>query len=366
MSDVRGKINHDSRNLWNSVNFMKYCSWFQALLMSLPTVSHGMDLTWASAYSTGSPRLELFALSGKNSPIDQSRAAGIAGSLGATHSGSGLEHLYTDIRIGPSLRYDGNINNGIHQDNFTLDGLRFTVDEGSRAISGVLAGASLSAYSKFSYASGSTLSVFANTSFEKAVTKDLTVRSSAASACVNQYLYGWNWAGICHTSYSEDRALSKSNTDLTAFSYNTVYSTGYGLQEFIGEIGSIKDNSSRRRFSSIKFRHATNRNMAFTLGVYGEQYQPSVTSVRSRVELGVSRLMDDKIISFSGYQTIEGGGYVFGTRRHDVVHGIKFSKEINRSIEVNLHLKKRQSNVDIYDGTDIGISFDIPNFTLLK
>lgn len=348
------------------MNIINKLSCTTLVCVIISEAAHGMDFNWASAYSTGSPRIELRTLTEKNSPADQQRAAGLAASLGALHASEGVEHLFTDIRVGPLLRYDDNINNGVHQDSFTFNGLKFLVDEESRAVAGPLLGANATMYSKFSYATGSTISLFMSGSYEKALNYDLSVRSGSASLCANQYLTGWTWGGLCHTASFEDRALSSSNADITSLSVDTVFRALPGVQEFVGEVGSIRDENSRRGFSSLKLRHATNHNAAFSLGLYGEENRSNTTFVESRIDVGFSRLIGERILSASIYRTIEGVGYVFGTERKDEVYGVKLSKEINQSIGANIYFKKRKSNVSLFDSKSFGISFDFQDFSLLR
>ncbi|MFN3661394.1 hypothetical protein [Yoonia sp.] len=172
--------------------------------------AQSVDTEWQSALYSGSSRLTLFSILKEKPDGSLAFAQELLRRNGLdAEAQRSIQQISFGTSVSPVLEWDTNINGGTSGDSFFLGNFEFIVDEGSRALAGVMVGLSSSATTAYSLGSGHTLDLGLRASYRYSPEYELSKSSRQAHACGTYFLDSWAWLETCgRLQYTQNAAGS--------------------------------------------------------------------------------------------------------------------------------------------------------------
>ena len=317
------------------------------------------EYEWQSALETGSPRLALFSLIKQKPAGSWPLVRELLQLNGLRHrEGAGPQRLSFRTSIRPIVEYEDNINGGFPNDSFFLSSplgeLEFRFPSEQRAKEGLVYGAGVSASTTYSIGKGSTFTAGAALSHVHSFEHDLNHTVANLSACTKTYQQNWLWLDACAGALYSERDLSTTEEAYVSVGLDKVFSSRFGSHE-----GTIRlRHGMREEYSktsvALNLVSALPDIGALSTGInFGEEIEGSNTRVYG-ANLGLTRPLWDKSMSFGISYAKERGGRFIGQEREDDVYSLSVGREITEWITATVTYRRRESTVDVYDQESFG------------
>lgn len=302
---------------------------------------------WYSSVISGSDRLALYsaAQAGVKDAVPP-----LVYRTGGMHRGATPQVIARDIRARPILYYATNFNGGIPGTQINLGGLDFTIDEESRAKSGIAAGASVSGGLVASYRKGSLLRLSFGSSAEWLTGEGLRRQQLGVSACGQHHLGGWTWLDGCISAVrvwrSYDTHVSQQNISLGPA---MIYTTG-GMDQQLGlrATRQFHDDGPQNGLEADWIGAVPDLG-AVSVGLeWAEVLEGENTSLRG-LSLGLVRPADHHPVEFSLNYNETGGYRLAGKDREDRTVSLGLNMPLTEKFSLNAMIGRRNSTIAAYD-----------------
>lgn len=341
---------------------MRCLSLLGALLcLAIGTVAQGdaLDRT-RIAEIAGSERLRLFA-QGKvletgrapRSAINQMKQKLF--SQGFYYAPGERRVIARDVWVAPLLSYDGNINGGVLQDNFTFNGFVFDADPASRAKAGVVMGLAAGGVARVAWANGRY--VEGRLRGEAVWSPEHHIGRSAAeiSVCSRNHVTGWTFMDLCHSASVVQRERGSSTAQETALSATQLFQTGAGYHEMTAEFAQTRTETGRQpsvtlAWGTVWNKAATKLSLTKAAPIAGE------TALDSRITADVQWLWGARAVGVGVWHQRANGGAFLGMARTDEASGLSLSYQLRPGLTAQLGYMANHSNIDFFDYSQTSVS----------
>ncbi|WP_323038609.1 hypothetical protein [Gemmobacter sp.] len=173
-----------------------------AALLALPGAPAVADVADRARMAALAPseqlRLRAFGqvlAAGRAGPADTARLR--AEMVRQGHYASGLAVVARDLWAAPLLAWDQNINGGVLQDRFWLNGLMFQANPAYVAKAGLVTGAMTGGSLRLAWAEGRIIELRGQTELGWSPRHDLARGDAALAVCSKNHVAGWTFLDIC-------------------------------------------------------------------------------------------------------------------------------------------------------------------------
>ncbi|RNF35744.1 hypothetical protein [Paracoccus methylarcula] len=302
---------------------------------------------WYASLISGSDRLALYSAA----------RAGVEGAIppliyrtGGMHRGAAPRVIARDVDARPILYYATNFNGGIPGAQISLGGLDFTIDDESRAKSGIVAGASVSGGLVASYRRGSLLRLSFGSSAEWLTGEGLRRQQLGVSGCGQHHLGGWTWLDGCIGAIrvwrSYDRHVSQQNISLGP---TVIYTAGGIDQQFGLRAKRIFHEDGPQNGLQADWIGAFSGIGAISIGLeWAEMLEGENTTLRG-MSLGLVRPTEFSPVKVSLNYDETGGYRLAGRDRKDRTISLGVEMPVTEKIGLDATIGRRASTIDAYD-----------------
>lgn len=331
------------------------------LVTLVPSASHAewrRDLQIVSA--SGSQRLALRYLLESGSSDAKASVNYLASELGL----AGRRTPSLKLSAQPIFRYDNNVNSGIASDEIRIGRLDFTVDEDSRAKAGVVLGARANAGVNLPLGNGLSTNVSGNLSYEYAPEWSYSKHRRGMSACLKHSADNWAFLDGCFSVYHRNNGGATDLNRYQSVTLGRLYSGPSGLGEVAMKLqrrDKTRDEQMSATFSISHFQRA------------GYLYQTSLYLGEKRLgtnfaTLGASAALTTSLFSQPTTVAVdylrEEGAEFFGEPLVDQTYTLSVSRPITSRLVAQIYANRRNSTVDAFSETSVGIDFFVKPFDL--
>lgn len=264
-----------------------------------------------------------------------------------------------DSWVAPMLAWDGNINGGVLQSRFAMNGLIFEADPEVQAKSGLVAGMVGGFSSRHAWQNGRVVQVDGLIETGWSPEHEIGKADAVLSACLQNHLSGWNFLDLCAVGSSYWRELDQGSAYQGSVAYSRVVAFEDGLHEIsLRYVRASTTGPDQDRIGlmvdSIWNKAATRIGLTFGEGMSEE------TVLRQRAEFGISWIAMAREWRLDAWtQTYEGGAFL-GVPREDRISSLSLSAELRPGMSLSLGYLDSRSTAGIanYDQVTMDIRFD--------
>ncbi|WP_156169338.1 hypothetical protein [Wenxinia marina] len=260
--------------------------------------------------------------------------------------------------VSPYLSYDSNINGGVTQDRFTVSGLVFEAAPESRAVAGVVVGATGGAELRYAWAEGRVIQAGVRGLGAVAPTEQLGYAAVEGRLCSLNHLSGWTFADFCLEGVAQDRELGRSEAWAGTLGLSTLFETPVGAHDLTVEVASF-DGQPQGTLSLETVFPALVADVGLTAGVS----VPNETALTARVSGGVRWLWGDAPATARLWYEERDGGLFLGRPRRDRTAGVSLGRSIGQGINVEIRWSRTDSTADLYDDDSVSASVTFGGFS---
>lgn len=328
---------------------------FLALIGAAPVQADPTGLGEAVRLS-GSPRLAGYVLTDPDLPAPV-RAAGerLLSRIGHGAEPTAGEGAFS---ASPFLRHDPNLNGGFPEDHVTVGGFRFEIAEEDQAVSGLIAGVTLSYGWRRGLGGGTAVELRSGLSLGHALEHDLMKASVGAEACVRHrasrdlYLHGCLDLAGSRFELGESRRVG-------ARAGITRLMTGFGGAHeltFEGRVERQLDPTPYERgVLAVSLLSAMPGPVVWSARAEIGQPVEGVLVTRARITLGATFELMDRPTSVSlDWRQAEGGMFL-GTPREDRAVTLSVSRPVSDRVRLSASFSRNMSSADPYDRDSLGL-----------
>lgn len=265
---------------------------------------------------------------------------------------------HTNWAITPSLRYEGNVNDGIEADVIHIGGLPFTIDEESKAISAMTAGVAVSAAGAYALGRGVLLSTSVRSEMRKAIENEtFTVTEHSLNTALS-YTSQKMWYG------SLNGAITRRDTD---YAQSKRQSFGFTLGKVFGDRHAVHDLSlgASKVFNDDVWQDRAVLTWSMAKPTFGHVQisaqvgaaQENKMLFRHSLAVSYSNFIWKQPTTISLGASVSDGGKFFGKDRTDNVYTASFERKLMSKLNGYVSVAKRDSTAEIYDSTTIDMGF---------
>ena len=256
--------------------------------------------------------------------------------------------IATEAWIAPVLSYDGNINGGVLQDSFILNGFVFEADPAFRAKAGVVLGFSGGGVARLALANGRYVEMRARGEAVWSPEHQIGRHSGELALCSRNHLAGWSFADLCQSVSATERELGASVSQETALSVTRLFQTAAAYHEISAELArSIYDTGDQPSvtlsWAAIWDHAATRLSLTRAAAIRGE------TALDYRIAADVQWLWQGRAIGLGLWHQRAAGGSFLGTPREDRATGLSLSYQFRPGMTAQIGYSVNQSSVDFFD-----------------
>lgn len=331
-----------------------------ALLAAGPSRAQSLGSEWAAALHARSDRLLLYTILKERPAGALPVARRLLHRTGLAHTGSGVRRLSFGARVAPILEWDDNINGGTPGSAFQLGPFEFTVDEESRAKSGLVVGASFGASADFALGHQNLLKLGASAAYRYAPAHEMAKSHIAGSACGSFYQGSWTWIETCAFASVQETELSRVHDRTLSLAGVKVFSSPIGSHEARAAVlYSFRDDYEKPTLD-LDLVTAHPGLGAISLGL---DLSRRIAGENTTI-WGASLALARPILGESGSVAVsyhrQGGALFFGDPREDDVYRLSVTRKVSDRLSASLGVTDRRSTIDLYDQTSVffGLSFD--------
>lgn len=309
---------------------------------------------------SGSERLRMFAFGKLLETGSAPRAAVVQMKQNLTgqgfYYGPGTKRVIaTEKWVGPVLRYDGNINGGVLQDSFTLNGFVFDAAPDFKAKAGGVAGLSGGAVARVAWANGRYAE--ARISAEGVWSPEHRIgRSNAELAlCSRNHLRGWTFVDLCHSISGSSRALASSLSQDSTLSITQLFQMGNAYHELTAELAQAQYDIGDQ--ASVKLTWGAVWNKAATkLSLTRYAPVPGETALQNRVAADVQWRVNGRSVGVGVWHQRADGGAFLGQPRSDTASGISVTYQLRPGTTAQIGYMVNHSSVDFFDHAQASVN----------
>lgn len=274
--------------------------------------------------------------------------------------GFDLRPVATDLWVAPVLSWDSNINGGVRQDKFWLNGLLFEADPAYRAKKGMVGGAAAGGVARIAWDNGRLLEFGAQGEAAWSPDYNLWRTDTMLSVCSRNHVAGWSFLDLCSKGMRSTRELGNSSAYEHSISYSQVVSGADSLHELgltLSRFDSV--DQARQNRATVSVESIWNKlvtDISFTKG----QDVPDETVLDWRIDLGASWYWAGRAWEVQFWRQNASGSYFLGVPRHDESVGIAVAADIRPGITLRLGYARNESTAGIanYDQVMLDVKFN--------
>lgn len=336
--------------------------WFRGLVVAtcltlLPISTVAQDLRLP--LQAGHQDLALYALSQTEQQISPLGRA-LLQNQGFLHDpqGSVLQRLPSGQALTPTLRHDSNINDGIPSDTVEIGGLIFIVNEESRAKDALLAGLQYARWDRFSFGSGSRLSVTQLYLAEIEPTYGYNHYAANIRLCADRPVAEWTWIDACLAGGYDDDSIDEDRSVTGSIGAKTFFRSPLGFHQGQASVARSATDDYQKSVVQLGLVTLTPKHGMLTLNAMWGEKIPGENSMRYFAGIEWSGELLQRQISLGATQMRTEGATFFGQPRIDDISRVSASVAVGK-FDLGGFVEKRRSTITAYEGTDIGIMFGL-------
>lgn len=303
----------------------------------------------------GKPDLALFALSENEARISEP-GWWLLRVQGFLHDdrGARFQPISSGHSLTPTLRHDPNVNDGIPSDHITLGGLRFRVDEGSRAKGVLLPGLRYTRWNNYSYAPGARLKIAQSYTIEPEPTYGYHHAAASSHICAEHPVAGWTWLDACLSAGAVYDGIATEFSLESRLAVRKIFDTVLGAQQAGFAVGQLKTETYDKTLLQFDTTLLTDGHGMWSLGLaWGEQV-PGENTLRRRISLEWSGPLMGRDITLGLNEIRTDGAALFGIDREDRRTRLSVTVPIGDA-DIGAHVDHKRSTIDAYRGTSFGM-----------
>ncbi|MBV0892869.1 hypothetical protein KTN05_13560 [Paracoccus sp. Z118] len=262
------------------------------------------------------------------------------------------------LEVAPLLAWDGNINGGLLQDRFVLNGLTFEGDPDFVAKSGLVAGLSAASLLRYAWGTGRLVEFQSVAEFGWSPKHNIGRTDLLLSACSRNHLQGWSFFDLCATGRHYWRELDEDTAWQVSAAFTQIAPAPDSLHEIKLEYlraSTVGSDQDRLAFSveSVWRRVLTEFSVTF-----GEPLEDTI-SLRYRADARVSWISAGRGWNLDAWTQRAEGGMFLGVPREDRAHGIGLATDLRPGTSLRLAYLDSRSTAGIanYDQVTLDIRF---------
>ncbi|WP_304618401.1 hypothetical protein [Paracoccus sediminilitoris] len=316
------------------------------------------------AFRQGQPDLALFALTGTETRVSSAGRA-LPGLQGFLHdpAGPALQPLSSGHALMPLLRHDTNVNGGIPSDRITIGGLPFRVFDDSRARSGVLMGLRYAGWQSLSFGRAARLRLSHSYSAEAEPKHGFHRLSAWARACADRPLQRWTWVEGCLSGFYDDDSVDAETAVTSQIGMRRLFRTPLGFHQ--AQVTLARTHQDDYRKDAIHLTsHTLTKAGLFGLDVSLGERVTGQNTLRTLVAASWSGTLGRQPVTLRLSRACTTGAMFLGAAREDRITRAKVETPLS-ILDLGLYAEERQSTIDAYGGTDVGIDLGL-RINLLK
>lgn len=303
----------------------------------------------------GKPDLALFVLDREEAQISESgwQLLRIQGFLHRPRAAA-LQPLSSGHSLVPTLRHDPNVNDGIPSDHITLGGLRFHVDESSRAKGALLPGLLYTRWTNYSYAPGARLRVAQSYALEPEPVHGYHQAAASAHICVEQPVADWTWLDACLSARAAYDGIGMEYSLDSRLSARRIFDTVFGAQQTRFTIGQLTTDDYDKAVLRFDTTLLTRHRGMWTLGMAWGERVAGENTLRQSISLEWSGTILERDVTLGLSEIRTDGGAFFGIAREDRRTRLSAIVPI-RKLDIGAYIERKRSTIDAYRGMSFGM-----------
>lgn len=273
--------------------------------------------------------------------------------------GGPLSLVAADAQAAPMLAWDGNINGGVLQDRFVLNGLVFESDPAFRAKAGIVAGAAAGGLLRFAWGVGRLIELQAAAEAGWSPRHGIGRGDLMLSVCSRNHVSGWNFLDFCALGRRYWRELGNGASHQLSAEFSRIFPARDSVHEVaVKYVWEPTDDAYPNQLSvslaSIWDRAATEISVTVDDPVAGATY------AYNRVDASVGWLALDRGWSLDVWMQRAEGGMFLGVPRKDRARGIGIATDLRPGTSLRLGYLDSRSTAGIanYDQVTLDVRFD--------
>lgn len=250
------------------------------------------------------------------------------------------------LQTNPLLAFDGNINGGVLQNSFTIDGWVFEADPAWRAKAGVVFGAGVSGATRLAWSTGRVLEL--SGAFEAGWSPEHRIGRGDASLmlCARNHVAGWTFLDFCGMGTRSWRELGHNSAYRLSVRASQLVAGRDSLHELgIGaeRVSTSGGPQSRLTLSTESLFPGAVTEAALTLGAP----VGGTTVLRQRASAGIGWIAAGRAWRLDAWHQRLSGGAFLGIPRADRVSGAGMSVALRPEINLRLGVLDSRSTAGI-------------------
>jgi hypothetical protein len=269
----------------------------------------------------------------------------------------------TSLTFTPLLQYDRNVNNGFKGDTIYIWGLPFAVDEASKAVEAVTAGAAIASGLSFGIAKGTTLSMSGRAAYQRAIGKEFEVFNNTVSVNLGYTSQSWEYLNAGILVNEETRGSASQSTNLASITAGKILG-GFGdhLHDVSMTLSRIEENSTWQNKARIDWTGAFEDYGVFKVGLERGQKINGTLLPKATITTSYSNVIFGAATTLSVYYGEKTGGNFFGVARDDKNYQIRADRKVTNRVNVFVSYENKNSTIDSFDESGVDLGFNITGF----
>jgi hypothetical protein len=311
---------------------------------------------WPSAALSGSDRLLAHALLRDRPRGGIGAAAGALRRAGVLDPRGGrLERVSGRVSVAPAIGWDDNVNGGVPGATLGLGPFVLTVDEDSRARSGLTVGLDAAAEGGWAAGGATLLTMQAGVSWRHAPAHDIGWQAGLLRGCASRMIVAWRWIEGCAAVSGIDRELSSTAARRLELRHVALRDGRWTSRETAVGLWLEDRDGSVQPGVSGRIHAASDAGLVEAFVLAGTQPEGR-SAVVAAGGVGLTRTVWGEASRVAIGFAVERGPAVFGTDREDRVATLDLARPVADGVVARIGLTRRSSSVDLFD-EDLGLSF---------
>lgn len=262
------------------------------------------------------------------------------------------------VQVAPLLAWDGNINGGLLQDRFTLNGLAFEADPDFVAKSGIVAGLSAAGLLRYAWNTGRLVEMQAATELGWSPEHGIGRADVMLSACSRNHLEGWSFLDLCTTGRHYWRELDEDSAWQVSAAFTQIAPARNSLHEIRLQYLRASTAGPDQDRVALSIESVWSRALTEIEVTVGEPLEDTV-ALRYRTDARVSWIADNRSWSLDVWTQQAEGGMFLGIPREDRARGIGLTTDLRPGTSLRLAYLDSRSTAGIanYDQVTLDIRF---------
>lgn len=263
------------------------------------------------------------------------------------------------VQAAPLLAWDGNINGGILQDRFVLNGLTFVGDPDFVAKSGIVVGLSTGGLLRYAWDTGRLVELQGAAEVGWSPEHEMGRTDMMLSVCSRNHLKGWSFLDLCTTGRHYWRELDEDSAWQISAAFTQIAPGPNSLHEIRLEYLRALTAGSDQDRVALSIESVWRRALTEIGVTLGEPLDDTI-SLRYRTDARVNWIAAGRGWSLDVWTQQAEGGMFLGVPREDRAGGIGLTTDLRRGTSLRLAYLDSRSTAGIanYDQITLDIRFD--------